>query len=132
MLRRLELQLQLRLRLPLRQWLGSRVRLPEAKPELSLQPCSAKSLLLLLEYLGAKCCTLQMEHGAKHFFRRKKSCTLGAPLGEIWRSPNYRALSLIFQTFSNLGKILRCFLMCSFHSKMSLNITNSYFNDIRC
>ena len=132
MLRRLELKLRLGLRLPLRQWLGSRVRLTEAKPELSLQPCSAKTLFLLLQYLGAKCCTLQMEHGAKHFFRRKKSCILGAPLGEFWRSPKCRALSLNFPTFSNLGEILQCFLMCSFHSKMSLKITNSYFNDIRC
>ena len=73
-----------------------------------------------------------MRNDAKHFFRRKKSCILGTPLGEFWRSQNYWSLCPKFRKFSNLVKILQCFLRCSLCSNVSLNITNSYYNEFLC
>ena len=73
-----------------------------------------------------------MRNDAKHFFRRKKSCILGTPLGEFWRSQNYWSLCPKFRKFSNLVKILQCFLRCSLCSNVSLNIINSYYNEFLC
>ena len=67
-----------------------------------------------------------MRKGAKHFFRRKKSGILGAPLGEFSRFQNYQPVCPKFRTFSKLGEVLQCFLRCFLNSKVSLNISNSY------
>ena len=97
---------------------------PKLKILIFLDQKVAEKLRKLLQPWELVC-----QYGAKHFFRRKKSCILGAPLGEFWRSPNYWTLSQNLQTFSILGKILQCFLRSSLYSKMSLNITHSYSID---